>query len=249
MPRYKIIVEYDGTELVGWQKQPGQRSVQGVLEEAIFKLTQEAVTLTASGRTDAGVHSYGQAVSFDLVKEFDTHSLRQGINFYMVEQPVSVLEAEKVVDDFSARFSARKRYYRYVILNRPSPTVIDRNRAWHIINPLNIDAMRQGAKHLEGKHDFSSFRASECQSKNPVKTLDPIHISEHYFEFGNYIYIDVSALSFLHHMVRNITGTLVNVGMGKTAPDDIKSILEAKDRKAAGPTAPACGLYFIGVDY
>lgn len=249
MPKYKLTLEYDGTDLVGWQKQVDQNSVQGILEDAIFGLSQERVETVAAGRTDAGVHALGQVVSFDINKKFDMYSLRHGINFHMQNKPVVVLNAEEASEDFSARFSATKRYYRYVILNRPSMPIIDKNRVWQISQPLDIDKMEEAAEHLIGHHDFSSFRASECQAKNPVRTLDDIFIEEHEFEFGRYIYIDFTALSYLHHMVRNIVGTLADVGLGKTIPEAIPDILKAKDRTKAGPTAPATGLFFTGVDY
>ncbi len=249
MPKYKLTVEYDGTDLVGWQKQPGQLSAQGILEDAIFGLSQERVETVASGRTDAGVHALGQVVSFDLNKKFDMYSLRQGINFHMQNGPVVVLNAEEVSEDFSARFSATKRHYKYVVLNRSSVPVIDKNRVWHIASPLDIFLMEEAVEYFVGNHDFTSFRASECQAKNPVKTLDDIYIEEHDFEFGRYIYLEFTAKSFLHHMVRNIVGTLVDVGLGKTKPDAIPGMIAAKDRTKAGPTAPACGLFFMGVDY
>jgi tRNA pseudouridine38-40 synthase len=243
MARYKITIEYEGTDLVGWQKQPGQNSVQQILEDAIFGLSQERVETVASGRTDAGVHALGQVVSFDMVKQIE--NLRQGINFHMQNKPVVVVAAEKVSDDFNARFSAKKRYYRYTILNRSSVPVIDKNRVWHIAQPLDIRLMKKAAKHLKGNHDFTSFRASECQAKSPVKTLDKIKIERD----GDYVHMYFSALSFLHHMVRNMAGTLAQVGYGKIAPDEVKNILAAKDRTKAGVQAPACGLYFIKVDY
>lgn len=249
MPRYKITVEYDGTELVGWQKQQGQNSVQGILEDAIFALSQERVETVAAGRTDAGVHAFGQVVSFDLNKKFDMYNLRQGINFHMQNTPVVVAAAEEVHADFSARFDAKMRHYKYVILNRPSLPVIDRNRVWHIPGELDVDEMDAAAGYFIGNHDFTSFRASECQAKNPVKTIDNISIDVQDMDFGSYIYIDISAISFLHHMVRNMVGTLVDVGMGKRKPEDIEKIIAAKDRTKAGPTAPASGLFFMKVDY
>ncbi len=245
MPNYKIIIEYDGTELAGWQKQPCQQTAQTLLEDAIFSLSQEKVDITAAGRTDAGVHAIGQVANFKLEKDFDLYSLRQGINFYMANKPVAVVDAEKVSDDFSARFSAKKRYYKYIILNRSSVPVLERNRVWHIAADLDLSKMKAAAKHLIGKHDFTSFRSSDCQAKNPVRTLDEIRIERE----GEHIYLYFSALSFLHHQIRNITGTLAQVAMGKILPDEIKNILAAKDRTKAGVQAPAAGLYFVKVDY
>lgn len=243
--RYKITVEYDGTNLVGWQKQPNQNSVQSLIEEAVLGLTQENVEVIGSGRTDAGVHATGQVAHFDLVKDFPENNIRAGINFYLAEKPVVVVAASKVSDDFHARFSAQKRYYKYALLNRSSPTILDKNRVWHMPMPLDIDEMERAADYLLGNHDFTSFRSSECQAKNPVKTLDEVDIEQ----FEDFLFFHVSAKSFLHNMVRNIVGTLVDVGVGKIKADDIPKILAAKDRTKAGQTAPACGLYFEGVDY
>lgn len=247
--RFKLTIEYDGTNLCGWQKQNNQDSVQVRLEKAIFELTKEKVETIASGRTDAGVHALGQVVHFDLptniALNFDEYKLRKGINHFLKNQQVSVISIEKVNEDFHARFSAKKRFYRYIILNRPSPPVIDQNRVWHVANKLDLENIIKGAKYFEGKHDFTSFRASECQAQNPVKTIDEIKISKD----GDRLYIDVSALSFLHHMIRNISGTLKEVGEGKRNPEDIKKIIEAKNRSEAGMTAPACGLYFVKVAY
>ena len=245
MPKYKITIEYDGTNLVGWQKQPNQASIQSILEDAIFYLSQEHVDLTAAGRTDAGVHALGQVAHFELKKDFTENNIRQGINFHIKNKSVAVVAVEKVLADFSARFSAKKRYYKYAILNRSSVPALDRNRVWHVPQELDINAMKKAAKYFKGNHDFTSFRATECQAKSPVKTLDKIKIEQ----VGEYIYLYFSAKSFLHHMVRNMTGTLVEVGLGRKNPKDIPQILKAKDRAKAGQTAPACGLYFVKVDY
>jgi tRNA pseudouridine38-40 synthase len=243
--KYKITIEYDGTNLVGWQKQPNQLSVQESIENAIYSLSQEKVEVIGAGRTDAGVHATGQVAHFDLQKEFPENNIRAGINFYLTEKPIVILNAKKVDDDFHARFSAQKRYYKYALLNRSSPAVLDKNRVWHMPMPLDIYEMERAADFLLGNHDFSSFRSSECQAKNPVKTLDEVDIEQ----YEDFIFFHVSAKSFLHNMVRNIVGTLVDVGTGKIKADDIPKILAAKDRTKAGQTAPACGLYFEGVDY
>jgi len=247
--RYKITIEYEGTNLCGWQKQPGQISAQGILEAGIFGLCQETVEAFASGRTDSGVHASGQVVSFDLQKEFDERSLCHGLNYHMKGTPVVVLDAKLVEADFHARFSAEKRHYKYVILSRSSPPVIDRNRVWHVPQKLDIEAMREAAGHLIGNHDFTSFRSTECQAKNPVRTLDEVRIEKIMMDENEYIYFHLSAKSFLHNMVRNIVGTLAQVGLGKISADDIPAILKAKDRTKAGMTAPAWGLYFLRTDY
>ena len=253
MPRYKVTIEYDGTGLVGYQKQPNQISVQSIVEEAIYGLSQERVNIVAAGRTDAGVHAYGQVIHFDLDKEFDENNITNGINFHMQEKPVAALKTEIVDEDFHARFLATKRHYIYKILNRQTPTILEKNRVWQMPYNVDFEAMKKAAKYLEGNHDFSSFRASECQARTPVKTIDEIRLE--YVEGdaargeGDYIYLHVSALSFLHHMVRNITGTLVDVGKGKIKAEDIPKIIEAKDRTKAGQMAPASGLYLVKVDY
>jgi len=244
MPRYKLTIEYDGTGISGWQRQKEHLSVQQIVEEAIFKLSQEDVTIQCSGRTDAGVHARGQVAHFDLNKEFPLHKLRRGLNSYLPEQ-ISIIEAEEVSPEFNARFDATERHYRYHIINRDSLLALDRKRAWQVSEKLDINAMREGAKFLIGEHDFSSFRASACQAKSPMKAINKIEITQD----GENIFIDVSAQSFLHHMIRNITGNLVMVGKGRWQPEKIKEVLELKDRKIAAATAPAYGLYFIKVDY
>jgi tRNA pseudouridine38-40 synthase len=243
--KYKITIEYDGTNLVGWQKQTGLPSAQGLIEDAIYKLSQENVNLTVAGRTDAGVHAKGQVADFNLIKDFGLYSLRQGINFYLHDSPVVILDAEQVANEFSARFSAKKRYYEYIISNRSSAPVLDRSRVWHFPQKLDLELMKKASEFFLGTHDFTSFRASECQAKNPVRTIDEIKIEK----TDDYIILNFCAKSFLHHMVRNITGTLVEVGTGKIAYDKIPDIILAKDRKKAGSTSPACGLYFMKVDY
>ncbi len=247
MQRYKAIVEYDGTGLAGWQaqKSPAMPTVQEFIEEAIFKFCQETVRVQCSGRTDAGVHARGQVIHFDLEAERELYKIQHGINYHLENKPTALLNIEKVHAEFNARFDAKKRYYRYHIINRQAPLVLEKNRAWCIHKELDIPAMREAAGFLVGQHDFSSFRAAECQANSPIKTLDKISISQE----GDTVYIDVEGLSFLHNMVRNIVGTLKLVGEGKWQPADVKKALEAKDRCAAGPTAPACGLYFMKVDY
>lgn len=245
MTRYKITIEYDGTDFFGWQKQEAHNSVQGSIEDAIFKLTKQEVLVYGSGRTDKGVHAHGQVAHFDLEGEYDLDRMRLSINHFLRPQPISIIDVDQVADDFHARFFAQKRYYKYVILNRRAAPAIDINRVWHVRDKLNLEKMQEAANFLEGKHDFTSFRSSICQSKSPVKTLDKINITKD----RDFINFDLSSRSFLHHMVRNIVGTLKLVGDGTLKPEDVKDILEAKDRTQAGINCPAGGLYFMKVDY
>lgn len=245
--RYKITIEYDGTNLLGWQKQNEGVSVQYFLEEAINGFSHKYVEVIGAGRTDAGVHALGQVAHFDLETIMDTFHIKEAINarLRILEAPVSVLEVEEVDDSFHARFSAKGRGYIYRILNRRAPTVLLKDRVWVTGFPLDVEKMRQGAKYLIGHHDFSSFRGAGCQAASPVKTLDKIDIDV----YGDEIVFTVEARSFIYHQVRNIVGTLKQLGEGRLEPEDIKKILEAKDRKAAGVTAPACGLYLNKVMY
>lgn len=245
--RYKLTIEYDGTNLLGWQRQLDGPSVQQYLEEILDRLNGFHSEIVSAGRTDAGVHALGQVAHIDLSRQMELWKIREAFNGNLLAQnaPVSVLEVESVSDDFNARFSARKRCYRYRLLNRRAPSALNRSRVWWVPVPLNIEAMRRGASFLIGHHDFSSFRAAACQAKSPVKTLDKIDI----FQDGDEIIFEVEARSFLHHQVRNIVGTLEMVGDGRLQSEDVKRILKARDRKAAGPTAPACGLYLTRVLY
>jgi tRNA pseudouridine38-40 synthase len=250
MPRYKLTIEYDGTNFVGWQKQPDASSIQSELEAAVLKFCGEPVEVCGAGRTDAGVHATGQIAHIDLPKEMDGFKIAQGINFHMQQggettKLISVLSAEEVPADFHARFSATRRHYIYRIINRRSRLALDRNRAWQITEDLDITAMQEGAKYLLGQHDFTSFRDADCQAKSPIKTLDRLEISRH----GDVVEIYTHARSFLHHQVRNMVGTLSLVGKGKWSSDQVKAALEAKDRAAAGPTAPPDGLYLTQVEY
>lgn len=245
MPRYKITIEYDGTGLSGWQRQAEHPSVQQLLEEAVESLSQEKVDVFGAGRTDAGVHALGQVAHFDMNKELETDKVRDGLNFHLKKSNVRVINAEVADPEFNARFDAQHRKYLYRILNRKAPPALRKNQVWHVPQDLNIAAMQKAAEHLIGYHDFTSFRAGDCQAKSPVKTIDKIMIEKKDDE----IQISVEAKSFLHHMIRNFVGTLHYVGTGKIKPEDVKTILEAKDRKEAGPTAPAEGLYFLEVLY
>ena len=247
MPRYKITVEYDGTNLLGWQRQLDGPSAQEHLENALFAFTHQTTEICAAGRTDAGVHALAQVAHFDTEKEWDLYRLREAFNANLrnVDAPVVVLSAEPVSSDFHARFSAVGRGYIYRILNRTTPSPIEKNRVWWVPYQLDIEAMRQGAQYLLGHHDFSSFRAAACQAKSPLKTLDKLDIEKQ----GDEIVFTVEARSFLHHQVRNMVGTLKMVGNGFISPEEVQHILEQKDRKVAGPTAPACGLYLAKVMY
>jgi tRNA pseudouridine38-40 synthase len=243
MTRYKINLEYDGTDLIGWQENVQGPSVQSLLQDAIFQFCGERVTVFSAGRTDAGVHALNMVAHFDLEREQVPETIMRALNFYLSEKPVAVLNCEKVGDDFHSRFSCVARHYKYVVVNRSAPIVLKKNRAWWVPQKLDINAMKNAAKKLIGQHNFTSFRAAQCQAKSPIKTLDFVSITQN----GDEIIFEFSARSFLHHQVRNMVGTLVEIGMGK--PYDMDEIFAAKNRSAAGINAPACGLYFIGADY
>lgn len=243
--RYRLTLEYDGAPFVGWQRQDNGRSVQGALEAAIERLSGERVTVTGAGRTDAGVHALGQVAHFDLVKEFEPGKVRDAMNFHLRPNPVSVLDAAVADADFHARFSATARHYLFRILNRRSPPALDTGRVWHVSPRLDAEAMRAGAQFLVGQHDFTTFRAAECQAQSPVKTLDRLDVSRRADE----IHIEASARSFLQHQIRSFAGTLKLVGEGKWAPLDVKKALAARNRAACGPVSPPEGLYLVKVDY
>jgi tRNA pseudouridine38-40 synthase len=245
MPRYRITVEYDGRGFVGWQRQKNGPSVQEALEQAIFRFRGETVRVFGAGRTDAGVHALGQVAHFDLERAARPDTVRDAINFHLRPAPVSVLAAVPAPDGFHARLSAKERAYLYRIVNRRSPLALDSGRAWHVMVPLDHAAMHAAAQALVGRHDFSTFRASLCQAKSPVKTLDLLTVERH----GDEIRIEAQARSFLHHQVRNIVGTLSLVGEGKWQAADVVAALEARDRARGGPTAPADGLYLTEVVY
>jgi len=243
--RYKLTLEYDGRGFVGWQRQDNGPSVQAALEAAVTRFCGEAATVHGAGRTDAGVHALAQVAHIELEKETGADTLRDALNFHLKPAAVAVLAAEAVADDFHARFSATERAYRYRIVNRRAPLALDRGRAWFVPVPLDAAAMGEAARALLGKHDFTSFRAGECQAKSPVKTLDALEVSRD----GDEIRIEARARSFLHHQVRNMVGTLKLVGEGKWSRADMEAALAARDRRAAGPTAPADGLYLVAVRY
>ena len=245
--RYKITLEYDGTDLVGWQKQKDGASVQEFLERAINGFSHQNVDVFGAGRTDAGVHALAQVAHFDFAGELSEYKMQESINALLRElaAPIAVYKTEKVSSDFHARFSAKGRGYIYRILNRRGNSPLLHNRVWHVTYPLEIEPMRQAAVYLLGNHDFTSFRGAGCQANSPIKTLDRLDISKN----GDEIIFTVEARSFLYHQVRNMVGTLMLVGCGKLAPPDVERILEAKDRRLAGASAPACGLYLNKVMY
>jgi tRNA pseudouridine38-40 synthase len=243
--RYRLTLEYDGTPFVGWQRQDNGPSVQGALEAAIEKLSGERVTVTGAGRTDAGVHALGQVAHFDLAKTFEPGKVRDALNYHLRPDPVSVLDAAEADSEFHARFSAVGRHYLFRILNRRSPPALEAGKVWHVSPRLEADAMHVAAQFLVGCHDFTTFRAAECQAQSPVKTLDRLDVSQR----GEEIHIEASARSFLHHQIRSFAGTLKLVGEGKWQPREVKKALEARDRAACGPVAPPEGLYLVKVDY
>ena len=245
MPRYKLIIEYAGTGLVGWQRQANGLSVQEVLETAFERFCGKRPTVFGAGRTDAGVHALAQVAHVDLAREADPEVIRSAINHHLRPHAISVLDAAPAPPGFDARLSARSRRYLYRILNRRAPPALERGRVWHVAPPLDAVAMREGARHLVGHHDFSTFRDSLCQAKSPVKTLDVLEVTTD----GEEIHIAARARSFLHHQVRNMAGTLKLVGLGQWRPDDVATALAACDRRAGGPTAPAEGLALVAVDY
>ena len=245
MPKYKLSVEYDGTNFVGWQSQDNGNSIQQSLEEAIKKLSNELVIVFGAGRTDSGVHAKGQVAHFEISKELAIDNIRDGINQYLRPLPIAILNVEKVADDFHARFSAKQRIYQYSIINRRPPLTFQRQLAWVIYKKLDIGKIKEAAPYFEGEHDFNAFRSIDCQSSSSIKTIDYCSVTND----QESITIEVVAKSFLHSQVRIMVGTLVNVGEGKIQPSDIKQIIEIKDRDKAGVTAPAHGLYLKEVIY
>jgi tRNA pseudouridine38-40 synthase len=245
MPRYKLIIEYDGTPFVGWQVQENGVSVQAVIIAAVAAFSGETVPVQGAGRTDAGVHALGQVAHVDLTKDWNVDNVRDALNFHLRPHPIAVLAAERAAEDFDARFSATKRHYLYRIVNRRADLALEVNRAWRIGRPLDADAMHDAAQKLVGRHDFTTFRAAECQAKSPVKTLDCLDVSRE----GEALHVTAAARSFLHHQVRSMVGSLVHVGEGKWSADDLAAALAARDRTRCGQVAPPQGLYLVRVDY
>jgi tRNA pseudouridine38-40 synthase len=245
VPRYKLTIEYNGAGFAGWQRQVNGLSVQEALETAITRFCGERVPVRGAGRTDAGVHALGQAAHLDLTRAVPAEVLRSAVNHHLRPAAISVLDAAPAPEDFDARLSASSRVYLYRILNRRAPPALERGRVWQVAPPLDVAAMREGARHLIGHHDFSTFRDSLCQAKSPLKTLDALDLRR----VGDEIHIEARARSFLHRQVRNMAGTLKLVGLGRWHPDDVARALAARDRRAGGPTAPPEGLYLVEVRY
>jgi tRNA pseudouridine38-40 synthase len=243
--RWRLTIEYDGGPFMGWQRQDHGPSVQQCLEEAIGRMTGERAAVYASGRTDAGVHALAMSAHVDLDKQVTAHRLREGLNALVRPQPVAVVEAIPVADDWHARFSCIGRRYLYRILNRRTPPALERGRVWHISAQLDTAAMAEGAAMLVGRHDFTTFRSVHCQSESPVKTLDRLEVRRD----GDEIRIEAAARSFLHHQVRSMVGCLALVGRGQWRPQDIGRALDARDRTALGLNAPPDGLYFVEAIY
>jgi tRNA pseudouridine38-40 synthase len=245
MPRYKLTIEYDGTPFVGWQAQDNGASVQSALTAAAAAFAGERIAVQGAGRTDAGVHALGQVAHVDLAKDWDVDTVRDALNFHLRPQPIAVLAVEQVPATFDARFSATKRHYLYRISNRRADLALELHRAWRVPRPLDSKAMHAAAQILVGKHDFTTFRAAECQAKSPLKTLDRLDV----LRDGEEVRIEVSARSFLQHQVRSMVGSLVHVGEGKWRADDLAAALAARNRAACGQVAPPHGLYLVRVDY
>ena len=245
MPRYRLLVEYDGRPYRGYQAQGELPSVQGSIERAVKAFCGEELRLQAAGRTDTGVHATGQVLHIDLEKDWKPAVVRDALNAHLVPEPIAILAVDIPGGDWHARFSAKERRYLYRILNRKSPPALDQGRVWHVKKPLEVSAMHEAAQALIGKHDFTTFRDVQCQAKSPVKTLDLASVRRE----GEYVLLEFASRSFLHRQVRSMTGSLAEVGAGRWTAVDLKAALEAADRTACGPVAPPDGLYFTGVSY
>ncbi|MCA0406282.1 MAG: tRNA pseudouridine(38-40) synthase TruA [Proteobacteria bacterium] len=245
--RFKLVIEYDGAPYHGWQSQTGGATVQDAVERAIAALKENDMRLICAGRTDAGVHALGQVAHVDLFRAWDPGVLRDALNakLLLANEAVAILETQGMPESFNARISAKKRHYRYRILNRRPPSALDRARVWHVLKPLDVEAMHEAAQTLLGKHDFTTFRASACQSKSPVRTLERLDV----FRVGDEVHVECSSRSFLHNQVRSMVGSLVQIGRHQWPIARLREALDARDRAACGPVAPAQGLYFLGVDY
>lgn len=249
MPRYAMKIEYDGGPYNGWQRQHGQPTVQGSIEEALRKLQPGFETLAAAGRTDAGVHATAQVAHCDLSKDWDAFRLGEALNFHLKPAPISILKVAQVSEEWHARFGARERRYMFRLVSRRAPLTHDKGLAWRINHGVNVDAMREAAQYLLGKHDFTTFRSTICQSKSPVKTLDEVRIEPIEVPYGVECRFHFRARSFLHNQIRSFVGSLVQVGSGAWEPAQMKAALEARDRQACGPVCPPQGLYLAGVGY
>lgn len=244
MPRYKLLIEYDGGPYAGFQRQDGPPTVQGVLEAAVLAFTGQTITLKAAGRTDTGVHAVGQVVHIDLQKDWPTDTVRDAMNAHMREELVGVISAQQVDESFDARFSATKRHYRYTILNRRTQPVLECGKVWGVAKPLE-SVMQAAANRLIGHHDFTTFRSVQCQAKSPLRTLDVLQVTRD----GEHVFVDAAARSFLHNQVRSLVGALKLAGEGRVTANDVQTMLEARNRQACAPVAPAHGLVFTKVDY
>jgi tRNA pseudouridine38-40 synthase len=245
MPRFKLTLEYDGAPFVGWQRQENGPSVQQALEDALLAMTGERTVAHGAGRTDAGVHALGQVAHVELQRQWEPFRLQEGLNAHLQPAAVAILKVERAADDFDARHSATARHYRYHIVNRRAPLALDLGRAWRLKPKLDADAMHFAARAAIGRHDFSTFRDSQCQAKSPVRTLDRLDVRRD----GDEVLIEASARSFLHRQVRSMVGSLAEVGSGRWSADDFKAALVAADRSRCGQVAPAAGLYLVRVDY
>ncbi len=245
MPRYKLLIEYDGTGFVGWQSQANGNAVQDRLEAAIAVFAGETISIRGAGRTDAGVHASGQVAHFDVSRPLRTDTIRDAGNVHLRPHAVTIVSADEVGEDFDARFSAVKRHYLYRIFTRRAPPTLDRHLVWHVPRPLDADRMHAAAQRLLGKHDFTTFRSTDCQAKSPMKTLEVFDV----VQVGDEVRCSVSARSFLHNQVRSMVGSLRKVGDGSWDADDLVRALEARDRTACGPVAPPTGLCLTRVDY
>ena len=249
MPRYALKIEYDGAPFRGWQRQAGLPSVQGAVEAALARLERDVPSIAAAGRTDTGVHAEGQVAQCDLARDWDPFRLSEALNHHLKPDPVAILAARRVPDDWHARFSAIGRAYRYRLVTRRAPLTHDRGQIWRVGHALDTAAMRDGARHLIGNHDFTTFRSTMCQAKSPVKTLDALEITEHPYPGGREYRFEIRARSFLHNQVRSFVGTLERVGAGSWAPEAVRDALDARDRAACGPVAPPDGLTLMSVSY
>jgi tRNA pseudouridine38-40 synthase len=245
MPRFKLLIEYDGTPFAGWQVQANGPTVQGRIADALGSLEQGEISVRGAGRTDAGVHALGQIAHVDLAKDWHPHRLREALNAHLRPDPISILAVEAVAPDFDARFNARSRTYLYRILNRRAPPSLDKDRVWHVSQLLDSEAMHEAAQGLLGKHDFTTYRAAQCQAESPVKTLDRLEVRR----AGEEIHIEATARSFLHNQVRSMVGSLKLVGEGRWSIIHPRRALEARDRAACGVVAPPHGLYLVRVLY
>ncbi len=245
MPRYRLTIEYDGQPYKGFQAQETLPSVQGSIERAVKAFSGQTLRLQAAGRTDTGVHATGQVIHIDLEREWRPEVVRDALNAHLMPEPIAIIDAQVAEGDWHARFSATERRYIYRILNRKSPPALDRGKVWHMKKPLDAQAMHDAAQVLIGNHDFTTFRHMQCQAKSPIKTMDVARV----WREGEQVLLEFASRSFLHRQVRSMTGTLAEVGIGRWSAADVKAALEARDRKACGPVAPADGLYLVGVKY